>query len=148
MQCVGFQANPYSWMKSADLFCLPSKYEGLPNVLIEAMACGVPAISTDCPHGPNEILCGGELGEIVPVGDSAALAQAIAGVISNPVDARQRASLALAMSRPAATAMTQTQRFTRSQPSTATNSITTATASSMMSMLYTRVCLAAYPTYS
>lgn len=96
MQCVGFQSNPYSWMKSADLFCLTSKYEGLPNVLIEAMACGVPVISTDCPHGPNEILCGGELGEIVTVGDIAALAQAIAGVISNPVDARQRASLALA----------------------------------------------------
>ena len=53
---VGFKSNPYSWMKNCDLFMLTSQYEGLPNVLLEALACGCPVVAVDCPGGVREIL--------------------------------------------------------------------------------------------
>lgn len=74
---VGFQANPFVWMKHARLMVFSSKMEGLPNVLLEAMALGQLVISTDCPVGPREILAGGKAGILVPVGNAQALAQAM-----------------------------------------------------------------------
>ncbi len=78
----GFAENPYAYMARADLFVLSSAWEGLPNALIEAMACGLPVVSTDCPHGPREILaasaCGcGQVGTLTPPDDVEGLAQAI-----------------------------------------------------------------------
>lgn len=73
----GFQRNPFSWMARCDVFVLSSRNEGLPNVLIQAMACGARIVSTDCPHGPAEILEGGRWGSLVPVGDADALALAM-----------------------------------------------------------------------
>jgi glycosyltransferase involved in cell wall biosynthesis len=73
----GFVQNPYAYMARASLFILSSRWEGLPTVLIEALACGTPVISTDCPSGPHEILAGGKYGELVPVQDVAAMAAAI-----------------------------------------------------------------------
>lgn len=73
----GFEANPYPYMARAAVFVLSSRWEGLPGVLIEALACGAPLIATDCPSGPREILKDGEYGQLVPVGDIAAIAQAI-----------------------------------------------------------------------
>lgn len=77
VQLPGFVDNPFAWMSRVSLFVLSSAWEGLPNVLIQAMACGVPVVSTDCPSGPNEILEGGKWGDLVPVRDSDALANAI-----------------------------------------------------------------------
>ena len=73
----GFEENPYAFMAKTGVFVLSSRWEGLGNVLIEAMACGYPVVSTDCPHGPAEILEGGRWGELVPVGDSRALSEAM-----------------------------------------------------------------------
>lgn len=85
----GYVDNPFAYMKAADVFALSSKYEGLPTVIIEAMACGCPVVSTDCPSGPSEILADGRFGELVPVGDSASLARAIERSLDSPVDQQQ-----------------------------------------------------------
>lgn len=79
----GFVSNPYPYMKRASVFVLSSIREGLGNVLIEALALGAPVIATECPHGPAEILQGGRLGRLVPVGDSDALAEAIMASLDN-----------------------------------------------------------------
>jgi len=73
----GFVANPFAYMARAAVFVLSSAYEGFGNALVEALACGCPVVSTDCPSGPAEILEGGAYGRLVPVGDDAAMAEAI-----------------------------------------------------------------------
>lgn len=78
----GHVDKPAAYLGHADLFCLSSVYEGFPTVLIEALACGCPVVSTDCPTGPREILDGGAFGELVAVGDAAALGAAIARALS------------------------------------------------------------------
>ncbi len=73
----GFDPNPFRYMARADVLALTSVREGFPNVLVQAMACGCPVVSTDCPSGPREILDGGKYGYLVPVNDEEALAEAL-----------------------------------------------------------------------
>ncbi len=82
VQMPGFVANPFAYMAGCAVFVLSSRWEGLPGVLIEALAAGAPVVSTDCPSGPREILEDGRWGTLVPAGDSQALARAIEGVLS------------------------------------------------------------------
>lgn len=74
---VGFTANPFSFMKHSDVFVLASHYEGLPNVLIQALSLGVAVVATDSPGGVREVLANGRFGWLVPVGEPDVLAQAI-----------------------------------------------------------------------
>jgi glycosyltransferase involved in cell wall biosynthesis len=83
---AGFRENPYALMRRASVFVLSSAWEGFGNVLVEAMACGAPVVSTRCPSGPEEILDGGRYGALVPVGDSDALCDAIDATIDAPLD--------------------------------------------------------------
>lgn len=80
----GFVKNPYVYMKRASCFVLSSRDEGLPTVLIEAMACGCPVVSTNCPSGPDEILDNGVYGHLVPIENSEALAAAMVKTLENP----------------------------------------------------------------
>jgi glycosyltransferase involved in cell wall biosynthesis len=82
---VGFQNNPFSFMAHSEIFVLSSHWEGFGNVIIEAMACGVPVISTDCPFGPNEIITDGVNGLLVPVSDVEAMAGAILALLQDNV---------------------------------------------------------------
>lgn len=77
----GFVDNPYAFLQKADVFALSSAWEGLPTVLIEAIALGVPVVATDCPSGPMEILQGGAYGRLVPVGNAEALGTALQEVL-------------------------------------------------------------------
>lgn len=73
----GFSDNPYKYMKHCDLFVLSSKWEGLPTVLVEALALGANVVSTRCPSGPEEILQDGKLGILTPVGNETKMAENI-----------------------------------------------------------------------
>lgn len=82
---MGRSSNVPEILSGADLFVLSSDFEGMPNALMEAMAVGVPCISTDCPcGGPRTLLEDGKSGILVPVGDEQAMAQAIITLLENP----------------------------------------------------------------
>jgi len=82
---AGFVENPYSYMATADVFVLSSEHEGFGLVLIEAMACGCPVVSTNCESGPAEILDEGKYGLLTTVGNSALMSKAISETIDNPI---------------------------------------------------------------
>jgi len=90
----GFRQNALAYMAGAAVFALSSAWEGLPTVLIEALAMGARVVSTDCPSGPREILQDGRLGTLVPVGDPAALATAILQALDRPASGAPMDALA------------------------------------------------------
>jgi glycosyltransferase involved in cell wall biosynthesis len=81
----GFKRNPYPYMRHASVFALSSRYEGFGNVLVEAMACGCPVVSSDCLSGPAEILANGRYGKLTRVDDARGLADAICAVLDDPL---------------------------------------------------------------
>lgn len=92
---LGFEANPFRYMRHAALLALCSDHEALPSVLIEAMACGTPVVATDCPTGPSEILLGGALGALSKMRDPIGLADALEKSLDAPISGdllRKRAS--------------------------------------------------------
>ncbi len=90
VQLAGYQANPLPIVREADLFCLPSRFEGMPNALVEALWCGVPVVASDCYCGPREILQDGRLGCLVPTGDAQQLAAAIDDAVLHPATWRSK----------------------------------------------------------
>ena len=85
----GVVQNPYAYMSRASALILSSRWEGLPTVLIEAMACGCQVVSTTCPHGPREILDQGKYGWLVPVGAPLSLASAMKEALHYPIDSEK-----------------------------------------------------------
>jgi glycosyltransferase involved in cell wall biosynthesis len=83
---IGHTFNPFAFLARASMLVVSSRYEGFCNVLLEALACGCPVVSTDCPVGPREILDGGRYGRLVPIGDPVAMAQAIQQTLEDPPD--------------------------------------------------------------
>jgi glycosyltransferase involved in cell wall biosynthesis len=88
---TGFTRNPYRYLARAAVSVLTSRFEGLPNVLIESMALGVPIVSTACPFGPLEILGDSQYGVLTPVGDPAAFAAAVDALLDDPARRRELA---------------------------------------------------------
>ncbi|MCI0469463.1 MAG: glycosyltransferase [Nitrospirae bacterium] len=80
---TGFQQNPYKYIRLAHLFVHTCLVEGFGNIIVEAMACGVPVIATDCPYGPREIIQHNRNGILVPMNDTEALSEAIEGLLVN-----------------------------------------------------------------
>jgi len=83
----GFTPNPYAWFARAAVFVLSSAWEGSPNVLTEALALGIPAVATDCPSGPRELLAAGRYGPLVAVGDDLGLSEGIVATLAAPLPA-------------------------------------------------------------
>ncbi|MBC8019488.1 MAG: glycosyltransferase [Verrucomicrobia bacterium] len=92
---AGWQQNPFRFLAMADIFVLSSHYEGFPNALLEAMALGLPVISTDCPTGPAELLDGGRYGLLVPPNDPDALANALLTLVRDRTQRQRYAGMSV-----------------------------------------------------
>ena len=84
----GYKENPYPYFRRASVFALSSQFEGFGNVLVEALFCGCPVVSTDCPSGPAEILRDGEFGRLVSVDDAQGMADALDAMLEEKIDSR------------------------------------------------------------
>jgi len=90
VKLVGFKADPFPYIKSADLFIVSSKWEGLNIALIEAMSMGIKVISTDCPYGPSEVLMNGQYGKLVPNQNIEKMTEAILNVLQGKYDIQKK----------------------------------------------------------
>ena len=83
IKLIDYVKNPFPYMKLSDALILSSRYEGLPNVLLEALTLGKPVISSNCPTGPNEILSYGKGGQLFKIGDYKSLSKKIVYLMKN-----------------------------------------------------------------
>lgn len=83
VRLLGYKQNPFKYLAKADIFILPSVYEGFPNVILEAFVCGIPVIATRCPHGPDEIIIEGINGILIPPNNERALKNALLRLLDN-----------------------------------------------------------------
>ncbi len=120
IELPGRTDNMRAQLENADMYILSSDYEGMPNALMEAMAVGLPCISTDCPTGPADLIVDGETGLLVPTGDVQAMCNAICHLANAPGQAHIMGRLAqqaiqttYAPSRIAAELAAQCRRFIR-----------------------------------
>lgn len=96
---VGWQDNPRQWLQRSDIFVLSSRWEGMPNVLLEAMSMGIPTVATDCPTGPRLLLDNGRVGKLVANHSNEQLADAIATLIQDPEQRQELGRLGREQSR-------------------------------------------------
>jgi len=89
---LGFQKNPFKYLAKSDVFVLPSLIEGFGLAIVEAMACGIPVVATNCPWGPGEIVINNVNGLLVPPADEKALAKAILAILNDKKFSEQMAS--------------------------------------------------------
>ena len=99
VRLLGFCSNPFALLRQADLFVMSSDFEGLPNALIEAQGLGLPAVATRCDYGPDEIIDDGRTGLLTPVGDAAALAEAMSRLLADTGLRRRMAAAARELAR-------------------------------------------------
>ena len=111
VEFLGESNSPLDIMRKSDLLVLPSRREGLPNVMLEAMSCGVCVIASSCPVGPSEVIVHRENGWLVPVGDALALAKGMRILISSPVLRAQLAQAGFAYVSTQCSAEVMTQRY-------------------------------------
>jgi glycosyltransferase involved in cell wall biosynthesis len=96
---LGFQHNPFAFFRSADCFVLTSDHEGMPNVVIEALLCGTPVVSTRCPYGPEELIDDGETGLLTPPRDVGGLADALRALADEATRRRMSAAAPIRIAR-------------------------------------------------
>ncbi|MDT8284826.1 MAG: glycosyltransferase, partial [Thermovirgaceae bacterium] len=84
VEFAGFMSNPFPYLSNSDLYILSSRYEGFGMALLEALALGIPSVATDCPSGPREILQEGRFGELIPIADVNAMAEAMVRTLDGP----------------------------------------------------------------
>ena len=84
VKLVGFQSNPYPFIKQASVYCMTSESESMPNAIIESQALGIPSVAMDCDFGPREVIQDGVNGYLVPVGDTALLSDKICQTLASP----------------------------------------------------------------
>jgi glycosyltransferase involved in cell wall biosynthesis len=95
----GFTADPYSHFAESAIYAMSSRSEGFPMVLLEAMGCGLPLVSFDCPTGPADIIQDGRNGLLVPDGDIKGLGAALNRLIENPELRRQMGAAGVEMAK-------------------------------------------------
>ena len=94
VKLIGFKNNPFKYMYNSDVFVLSSKWEGFGHVVVEALACNTPVLSTDCPHGPAEILSNEQYGWLVSNDDVNDMAEKMMNLIENPTEINKKAKIA------------------------------------------------------
>ena len=86
VEFLGYVENPYKYMARSDVFALTSRYEGMPNTVLEALACGTPVVATDSPGGTSEVLANGQYGKLAEIGEASQISQLLSETLNSEID--------------------------------------------------------------